>query len=171
MTRKPYQSRDAFTLLELLVTVLLMGIISAVLLPVISSASEAYSITQDVRARSEHIAHALDRAARIIRQAPIGTDDEGLGVVNASVSTLELSDGTGFELNGSTLEMLVPGRANTTLCQDVDDLVIQYIAEDGVTNTLASPVNAHRIIVTITSGDLTMSVVAHPRVWIGQGAS
>ncbi|MFG0245829.1 MAG: prepilin-type N-terminal cleavage/methylation domain-containing protein [Phycisphaerales bacterium JB052] len=171
MTLRSASTRKAFTLLELLVTVLLMGIISAVLLPVISSASEAYSTTRDVRARSEHIAHALDRVARVIRQAPIGTDDEGLGVVNASVSTFELSDGTGFELNGSSVEILVPGQPNAILCEDVDDLVIQYIAEDGITNTLADPVNAHRVVVTITSGDLSMSVVAHPRVWIGQGAS
>ena len=171
MTQATCPSRRAFTLLELLLTVLILGVISAVLLPVISSASEHYTTTREIRNRTEHVAQALDRIARIVRQAPIGASDSGLGVNDASVTSIAFSDGTGFLLNGKRIEMRVPGAPNALLCEDVDDLVIGYLASDGRTSTLADPTSTHRMVVTITSGDLTMSIVAHPRVWIGQGAS
>lgn len=161
-------TRKAFTLLELLAAILVMSIISAVLLPVLSSASESYTTTRDVRSRTEHMAFALDRIARMIRQAPIGTDDIGVGIQTATASSVLFTDGTGIELSAGQLEMVVPGAANSLLCDDIDSVTIEYFASDGITSTLTSPTQTHRIAVTLTSGTLTMSVIAHPRVWIGQ---
>lgn len=161
-------TRRAFTLLELLAAILVMSIISAVLLPVLSSASESYTTTRDVRARTEHMAFALDRISRMIRQAPIGTDDTGVGIQSATASSVLFTDGTGIELSSGQLEMVIPGAANSPLCDDIDSVTIEYFASDGTTSTLTSPTLTHRIAVTLTSGTLTMSVVAHPRVWIGQ---
>jgi prepilin-type N-terminal cleavage/methylation domain-containing protein len=164
-------TRGAFTLLELVAAVLVLSIISAVLMPVLSSASESYTTTRSIRTSTEQAAYALDRVARIIRQAPIGAGDAGVGILTATSTSLEFTDGTGFELNNGALEMLVSGTGNAKLCPNVDDLSIQYFADDGITSTLTAPTITHRICVTITSGDLRMSVVVHPRVWIGQGES
>jgi len=169
MKHNTRQIRNAFTLLELMAAVLVMGIISVVIVPVLTTASESYTTTRSVRTSTEQAAFALDRVARIIRQAPIGADDMGIGIVTAAVSSIEFSDGTGFELNNGALEMLVPGESNAKLCPNVDDLTIQYLADDGVTNTIATPTSTHRICVTITSGDLRLCVIVHPRVWFGQG--
>jgi len=169
MRRSKYANLHAFTLLELMAAIVVMSIISVVLLPVLTSASESYTTTREVRARTEHMAFALDRIARMIRQAPIGADDSGVGIQTATANSVVFADGTGIELSSGQLELVVPGESNALLCDGVDSLSIQYFANDGITSTLATPTDTHRISVTLTSGQLTMSVVAHPRVWIGQG--
>ncbi len=161
-------SKRGFTLLELLAAVLVMSIISVVLLPVISSASESYTTTRDIRTRTEHVANALDRISRMIREAPIGEGDSGIGVSQATSSTLEFSDGNGFYLENRRIMLLIPDMNPVPLCSDVDDVVVQYLGDDGVVNTIASPGSTHRFVVTVTSGQLEMSVIVHPRVWIGQ---
>ena len=160
--------RPGFTLLELLAAVVVMSIISVVVLPVLTSASESYTTTRDIRSRTEHVAYALDRISRMIREAPIGADELGVGIQSATASSLLFTDGTGLEMNAGQLELVVPGESNALLCERVDAFEIEYLASDGVTSTLASPTQTHRIAVTITSGNLRMSVLAHPRVWIGQ---
>lgn len=171
MTSNRRNNPKAFTLLELTAAVVVMSIISVVLLPVLSAASDAYITTRTIRTSTEQSAYALDRIARIIRQAPIGPGDEGVGIQSATLTSLEFTDGTGFEINDGALEMLVPGSTNAKLCPNIDDLVIQYFADDGITSTLATPTQTHRICVTLTSGELRMSMVVHPRVWIGQEGS
>lgn len=157
-----------FTLLELLAAVLVMSVISAVLLPVITSASESYTTTRDVRNRTEKVANALDRVSRMIREAPIGEGDVGIGISQATASAIEFSDGNGFQLESSRLMLLVPNVGSVLLCSNVDEVVVQYLAEDGITSTMTNPTSTHRFVVTITSGQLEMSTVVHPRVWIGQ---
>lgn len=170
MNQSKHIARAGFTLLELIAAVLVMSIISSVLLPVLTTASESYTTTRSIRTSTEQVAYALDRIARIIRQAPIGPAELGVGIQSATTSSLQFTDGTGFLLNNGEMEMLVPGNGNATLCPDIDALTIQYFGDDGVTSTFLTPELSHRISVTITSGNLTMSVVVHPRVWIGQGA-
>lgn len=168
MKYKPRPFREGFTLLELLAAIIVISIISAVVLPVITSASDSYTTTRDVRNSTERMAYALDRVSRIIRQAPIGAGGAGLGVQSATAESLQFTDDTGFDLDGTDFRMLVPGQDPAVICFDVDALSIIYLAKDGVTSTLATPEETHRIAITITSGDLRMSMVAHPRVWIGQ---
>lgn len=168
MSQTKNQLRAGFTLLELVAAMLVLSIISTVLFPVLTTASESYTTTRSIRTSTEQVAFSLDRITRIIRQAPIGADEQGVGITNASDTSIEFSDGTGFMLLGGSVEMLVPGQRNAKLCPDVDDLMIEYFADDGSTNTGATPTLTHRIRVTITSGQLRMSVVVHPRIWIGQ---
>lgn len=168
MTMRKAISRSAFTLLELLLAVMIFAVISAVLLPVLNTSSEIFVTTRDVRTRSENVAAALDRLTRLIREAPIGADDSGVGVASATPTSVQFTDGTGFQLNAGAIEMLSPGAQPSPLCLDVDDLVIEYYASDGVTSTSSSPSLTHRFAITVTSGDLVLSVIVHPRVWIGQ---
>ena len=161
----------AFTLLELLAAVVVMSIISAVLVPVITAASDSYATTREVRSTTERVAFALDRITRVIREAPIGPSDTGIGVTSASASGIELSDGTGFTLVGSRIELLVPGQSNAPLATEIDAMTISYFGDDGIANTISNPSESRRIAVQIQSGDVIMSVVIFPRIWIGQGGA
>jgi len=170
MSHRNTRHPDAFTLLELLATVVVMCVIGAVLVPVMTSSSEAYTTTRDVRNRTEQAAHALDRMVRVVREAPIGSDATGIGVQSASATSLSFTDGTGVIYANGQLELMVPGQPNALLCDAIDDFRIDYLADDGRTSTLATPGATHRIVFTLSSGPLHLSAVAHPRVWIGQEA-
>lgn len=161
-------SRRAFTMLEMIAAVIVMSIIAAVITPVISSASEHYTTTRQIRTQTEQMAFAVDRMARMLRQAPIGSGGSGVGISSATASSITFSDGTGFLLDSGRIEMLVPGQSNALLCPDIDTMIIEYLASNGVTSTLATPELTHRVAVTLTSGDLRMSILIFPRVWIGQ---
>lgn len=161
-------SRRAFTLIELLAAITVMSIISVTLMPVISSATESYIVSRQIRSSTERAGFALDRITRIARQAPIGAGDSGVGIQTAGVDSVEFTDGTGVRLLGTTLEMLVPGRNPVPLCFDVSSFAIQYLADDGLTNTSLSPTLTHRLVFTIATENVELAVLVHPRVWIGQ---
>ncbi len=160
-----------FTLLELVAAIMVMSIIAATIMPVIQAALESYTVARQVRSSTERAGFALDRITRIVRQAPIGNNDTGIGITTATANSIEFSDGTGVQLVGTTLEMLVPGEQPVPLCFDVESLLVQYFADDGVTTTHLTPETSHRIVFTILTQGVEMSVLVHPRVWIGQGAS
>jgi len=172
MRRSKAIDRAGFTLLELLAAVVVMSIISVTLMPVIASASDSYVVARQARGSTERAAFALDRLTRVVRQAPIGEDEAGVGIVNSSLSSVEFADGSGFELIGTTLELLVPGGDSVPLCMEVDSITVGYIGDDGVTDVRLTPGLTHRFEIEIETQGVVMSVLAHPRVWIGQeGAS
>lgn len=163
-----YTSRAAFTLLELLAAVVVMSIIAAVIAPVVATASESYTVTREVRSSTERVAYALDRVTRMVRQAPIGEDDSGVGVATATSTTLIFTDGSGLALDGDTLEMVLPTGETAPLCTEVESFEIRYLDRDGTTDVMATPERTHRFSITIRSGGAELSVLVHPRVWIGQ---
>ena len=161
-------NQSGFTLLELLAAVVVMSVLSVTLMPIIGGASESYVSARDVRTSTESVGSALDRITRIVRKAPIGSGNTGVDVTSSSATTLAFSDGTGVQLVGTTLEMLVPGGTPVPLCFNVDSFVIDFIGEDGVTDTALTPNQTHRFGFTVLSANVEMSVIVHPRVWIGQ---
>lgn len=171
MLRPRRKLANGFTLLELLAAVVVMAIISVVLTPVMLAASDSYIVARQVRSDTERLAFALDRITRIVRQAPIGESESGVGVASASATQLVFTDGTGIQLTGDTLELLDTSGAAVPLCRGVEALTIAYTGADGLTSTLATPQNTHRFSFTLASGGARLSVVVHPRIWIGQEAS
>lgn len=161
-------SNLGFTLLEMLAAIVVMSIISVTLMPVLGGASESYAVAREVRSSTERAAFALDRITRVVRKAPIGAADTGVGITSATVSSIEFSDGTGFQLVGTTLEMLVPSSTPVPLCFNVDSFVVQYTGDDGVSDALLTPTLTHRFTFTIETSNVQLAVVVHPRVWIGQ---
>jgi len=170
MSMKKHTSNSAFTLIELLASIVVMSIISVTLLPVIGAASDGYASSRAVRSSTERAGFALDRITRIARQAPIGSGDVGVGITSASSNSIEYADGSGVQLVGSTLEMLVLGASPVPLCFDVDSFSIDYYADDGITSTSLTPTLTHRFVFTIVTQGVELSVLVHPRVWVGQEA-
>ncbi len=170
MIQRTRKHAAGFTLLELLAAVVIMSIISVTLMPVIGSASESFAVARNVRSSTDRAGFALDRMTRIIRQAPIGDAQSGIGIASATSSSLVFTDGTGFQLTGTTLEMLVVGGLPVPLCFDVSSLQLDFLGDNGITNTLSAPETTHRIAVTIQTENVSMSVLVHPRIWIGQVA-
>lgn len=153
--------RPGFTLLELVATMLVLSIVSVVLAPVITSATDSYATARELRDVSDDAAFALSTIVRVWREAPAG-EFEGLAIIAADTQSVEFGDGTGLRLNAGTLERIEAGGAFPVV-RRVDDLRFDYIAADGRT-AADQPSQAHRIHITLTVRGFTMTAVAFPRV-------
>lgn len=164
-------ARRAVTLLELVAAIMVLSIIASIVMPVIISATDAYASARTLRSSTESLAFASDQLQRVIRSAPSGAGGTGLGVSVGTSQRIEFSDGTGFELDGTDLNLLIPGADPAPVCLDVQSFEISYIAEDGSSSAIATPSTAHRIGFMIQHQGSVVSAVAFPRVWIGQEGS
>lgn len=163
--------RDGFTLLEMLVAMVIVSVIAAVLMPIILTATDGYTVSRDTRASTDRVLYALERSARFIREVPFADDDSGLAIASAGSSSLVLSDGRGLRLSAGNLEILDAGGSSAVLCSDVDRLTISYFDESGNPIVLMNPQLIHRIGLQIQSGDIVLETYSMPRAWIGRAES
>ncbi len=163
--QSPRTRNSAFTLIELTMAMVIIGIISAVITPVILSATDTYATSRTLRSESQNIFFAIDRITSIVREAPPGTATR-LGVSNASPTSLVFSDGTGFRLNGTDIEM-TGAQGNAPLARDVSGLTITFLDDDGQSPP-DQPANAHRLRVAISSGSQDFVFYIFPRVNVGE---
>ena len=159
----------AFTLLELIVSMMVMSVIAVVIMPIIMSSTDAYAVSRDTRAGTDRVIYALERTARVVRQAPFAADESGLDVQSATASQFIFADGSGFRLSGSQLELLKPGGGSSVLCMDVDRIQLAYFDAAGNPMSLVAPAQIHRVGLQISSGPVTLEMYAMPRAWIGRG--
>jgi len=154
--------RAAFTLVEVVVSVVVLGVVAAVTLPLIGAVANSYSAAADVRERTERVAFALDRCVRLLREAPAGADASTVGVVSAGTDSVLLSNGRGIELSGGVL-LLREGSSTAPLCRNVSSFSIGCLATDGVTSTVATPGATHSFHVALTADGVTLAGAAFPR--------
>lgn len=162
------QTRRAFTILEMAVTVIVLSIIAASILPVLNASTNAYANAASVRDATEHAAFAMDRCVRMLRETP---DDAQAGtpdITRAEASAIEFGDGNGVELDEGTLWQLSPGSPRVPLCRDVTEFQIDYLGADGVTDTMASPSETKRYGLKLVTGGIELRCAAFIRVTIGQ---
>jgi len=154
--------RPAFSLVEVLVSIVVLGVIAAVLLPLIGSVAGAYAAAADVRERTERVAFALDRCVRLLRETPAGADASTVAVAGAAADHVLFSDGRGLEVSGGVL-LLRSGSGTAPLCRGVTSFQITFLASDGVTSTLAAPQGTHCFRVALTADGVTLVGAAFPR--------
>lgn len=154
--------RRAFTLVEVVVSITVLGVVAAVTLPLVGSVSSSYAAAADVRERTERVAFAVDRCVRLLREVPAGADSASISVTAASSSSILLSDGRGLEVSGGTL-LLRQGSSTFPLCRSVTSFTISCLATDGVTSTLATPASTHVFRVSLTADGVTLAAAAFPR--------
>jgi len=155
------------TILELMASITIMGVIAVAIMPVIASAADAYASATQTRQETERIAFALDRCVRVLREAT-GTDPIGsLDIAGAASDRIVFADGRGLALSGTDLVYLETGQADAPLCRDVTVFQIDYLASDGVTDTLGTPGDTQRFNITLTSSGMTLTGSAFARARIG----
>ena len=159
----------AFTLVELTVTVVVMGIVAALLIPVIHGAADAYGSSVSTRQVSERVAYAMERTLRLLRDVPLGASDATVGISAAAGDSITFSDGRRLRLDSGSL-ILTDSGVDAPLCRQVQTFEITYLASDGTTSTISTPTTTQRFNVTIRSGDFELRGSAFARVRAG-GAS
>jgi type II secretory pathway pseudopilin PulG len=167
MSRLRLHHRRAFTLIEATAAIIIISSISAVIVPVIFSAGDAYANSANVRRTGEKCAYAMERVVRLLRDAPAGGTRGTVDLAIAGASQVRFGDGRGAELSGTTLNLRDTSGNLSTLCDNVTNFSIAYIGDDGTTNTSGTPTTTQRFNITIAvSGfELRSSALARVRVF------
>lgn len=158
--------RRAFTLIELITAITVLGVIAAVLLPIINGAADSYAGAAVLRAGADRAGFAMDRCLQTLRESPVGSVAGTLDIASAGPDRVVFGDGHGIEFTDGVLYLRDSADSASPLCRDVTEFVISYVGADGVTSTVTSPANTHRFYVTIRVGDVGLSAGAFPRVLV-----
>lgn len=165
--------KKGFTLIELIIAVVILGIIAAGTGPLLGAAASAIGLTVDRMNLDESAAVAFSRMTREIRRL---RDDAS--VVSAGVNQYEFVDSTGvsirYRLVGNTLMRRQGANAEVGLADFIQTNALSFIYFDDDGNTIASPAaglgtntNIRRIQIQITFQDgnhiLPVEVQIRPR--------
>jgi prepilin-type N-terminal cleavage/methylation domain-containing protein len=161
-----FKLRRGFTLVEVTMTVLILGIISASVVPIVFTAGDAYANASNVRRTAEKTAYAMERIVRTLRDTPAGTARGTVDITTANPSQVRFGSGKGIELTGTTLYERATDGTLSPLCDQVTTFTLQYLGNDGVTSTSASPSATQRFNITIVCNgfELRTSALARVRV-------
>ena len=161
----------AFTLIELIASMVIIGVIASVAVPLISAASDSYVTSSNNRDEVERVAHAMGRALRLLRAAPATGPGSGQpDITTAATSDIEFADGSELELIGTTLWLTPAGASAAPLCAGVTAFELEYIGEDGMTSTILTPENTQRIVIRIATSGQELRCAAFLRIATGSPA-
>lgn len=161
-------SHSAFTLLEMIAAVVVMSIIASVVMPLIVSSTDAYSVTKQARGESERALYALERLQRLVRETPWMSDDSGIGFTAADSGSLTLESGVRVRLDTDRLVIRDAAGAEHDLCTGVTTFVIRCYDASGDEMAVIMPNEIHRVGIELACGSTTLSTYAMPRAWIGR---
>ncbi|MFO0831614.1 MAG: type II secretion system protein [Phycisphaerales bacterium] len=157
--------RAAFTLLEGLLSIVVIAIIAALTLPVVNGATDNFAEASSARRATENVAFAMERTVRLLRDAPPGTTINTLDITSASQDALVFGNGSSIALQSGQLMLTTDTAAGAgVLLSGVQTFQLQYLGEDGVTSTLTAPATTQRFVITIRAGNAELRCVAFPRV-------
>ena len=159
--------RPGMTLVELMLAVVVLSIIAAVLVPTITTAADSYTSAVTTRAVADDVAFALERAVRLCREAPGGTNPGDAGISSASATSITFTSGAGLRLSGTDLLLQKSAVDSAVLCRDVQTFSLELLAKDGVTSTMAAPTQTQRINIRLKARGLDLSCAAFLRATVG----
>ena len=156
----------AFTLVEVIATILVLGIISAVMLPLLQTSTETYASAAERRSSGADIDNAVARIVGIIR----GISDRGT-LSEADEDSFELADGTRVEFNGVALFLTTPEHESSLLCPEIDAFEFTWLGADGMELDFDAGDGVdevRRVNVSVSSGAVIIRTAACPRIaWGG----
>jgi prepilin-type N-terminal cleavage/methylation domain-containing protein len=155
-----------FTLIELITAVTVLGVIAAVLLPIINGAADSYTAASELRTGSEQVGYAMDRCLQTLRETPAGATHGTVDIATATATKITFGDGHGIEFADGVLWLRDSASSTSPLCRNVTDFTIYYVGSDGTTNTMSAPANTHRYYVKVTAANMTLYGGAFPRVLV-----
>ncbi len=133
----------AFTLVEMMATILVLGLAASFVGPLMVELSRGAAFQKDARRELWETNHALERIADLVRTAPEGMgQSSGLSEVSATHFTRHDGRGVRFE-NGSVYVFDDDGES---LLADnfAQDFELRVLAKDGVTDASETPEDAWR---------------------------
>ncbi len=155
-----FPSPRGFTLIEMVVTLVLVGILAVVGLPILSNGLRAYTATQESIGTLGKLRYATERLAREIREVrrdPIVPTDYDIAVMTAVKFEFTKTDGVAVTLEAVppalTLNYAPPVAPTPALTDQVKSFAFKYFKADGVTETtLKNEVAFVEMNLTLTQG-------------------
>lgn len=152
------------TLIEVVCAITIIAVIAAVVLPVLSSATDAYANASSARTAVESVAYAVEKSVRLFRDVPPGSTDGTVGIAAASANSVLFTDGRGLEMSGTTLLLRTSPTVTAPLCRNVSVFQVTYLSKDGVTNVQATPTQAQRFNIRLAAAGVELRSSAFARV-------
>ena len=149
-------------------SIVIVAIIAAVVVPVTASLGDAYAASANTREAVEDAGYALDRVVRLLREAPEGQAGGRVGFVRAGPQAVEFTDNRAVELIDTDLVLTDENGVRGVLCRQVSAFEIGYLASDGVTDCSATPEETRRFTVRLVVRGVELRGAAFARVTIVQ---
>ncbi|MBI4688976.1 MAG: prepilin-type N-terminal cleavage/methylation domain-containing protein [Nitrospirae bacterium] len=170
-----HREKGGFTLIELVITMLLIGIVAFIVADAMSTGFKAYFVTDNRKEALDQARIAMERMTREIRNVrSLGRDNDGDGNIDADITTANASElcftdtnntAIRFRLSGTNIlrseGTSCPPATENTLAEKVTTLTFSYTYASG---SLATAVR--RVQITITSTISSESVTLSSEVYL-----
>ena len=156
-------SIHAFTMLEAVVSITVVAIIAATVLPLVTGAGDAYATASTTRKTAENTAYAMDRIVAMLRDTPAGASTGTVGITTAQAANVVFTDGRALSLSGTDL-MLTASGTSTVLLRNVTSFALSYLDQTGQISTAASPTTTWNYRITLVSGGFELRSQACIRI-------
>ena len=125
-------SRRAYTIIEMIAVIVVIGTISSVVGSIVQASVTSYADASSQREAQESQSFALERMVRALREAAplVGTVGTP-GLVTADGDRCVFEDGTAFGLSGTDLLLTPPGGVQGPLARNITAFELRYIGDAG----------------------------------------
>ncbi len=150
-----------FTLIEMIMTIVILGLVGLVGSEILFQGSMSYFEARDYREAVQEVRYAVERMTREIRE---DIDNAAADITTFTSANLTYNDtssaSVSFALNGTNLQ-----RNSLVLASNISALQFEYLKADGTTAAAASEVWKIRISMTATVGQQAVAVrsIVFPR--------
>lgn len=129
---RPIARARAFTLVELLATIAVLGLSVAAAMPILSAVTDSSRRATNGAHERHEASIAIDRIARLLRTAG-NPDESSLMLARMAPTGFRLVNGAGVSLqDGILIERDTSGRDHT-LARSIDRFTLVFLSEDGIT--------------------------------------
>lgn len=162
------RTRRGLTLLEVTLSMVIIAVIAAIVVPLTASLGDAYASAADTREAAEDAAFTLDRVVRLLREAPESGVPGQIGFARVESSAVEFTDNRAVELIDTDLILTDANGVQGILCRQVSAFEVGYLASDGVTDCSVTPEETRRFTVRLVVRGVELRGAALARVTIVQ---
>ncbi|MEN0019722.1 MAG: prepilin-type N-terminal cleavage/methylation domain-containing protein [Planctomycetota bacterium] len=167
VSRRAVYRQRGLTLVEAVMAMIIVGVVGAVVAPLTLVAAEAYGEAANIRDTADDTAYAMERAVRLIREAPQGEEAGEVGITAAGPSNLAFGDGRGLRLDGDALLIVDTAGNASVLCRGVSTFELTYIGGDGASDTALTPALTRRVNIRLVVNGFELVGAAFVRVAVG----
>lgn len=152
-----------FTLVECVCAIIVIGVTSAVVFPVINSATTGYANATRAREVSDDVSYAMDRALLLLRDTPVATSTGNAQLSTLTSTSVTFTDARSLALVSGKLQMTTASGATAPLLSNVESFTLAAFGQNGVTSTLASPAGTWMYTVRIKASGFELRGAAFVR--------